>query len=232
MNTTGAAANLGADDALPWASPTRLDATLLVGELERAHLAEVIHDDVLQMLGTGLLAAEMCEQAWRLGRNDLLPDQFAQLRSVLEQCVGRLRHLMADLRPYQPGAQGLDGALQPLFRAHLQRSRGAITFGQETQEALTGSGELLAYRLIVEALATLRDPSQPTDIRIELRSASSALELTTSFQPSHEDGANADMLAPKRVAILRWLVHTLGGTVNQASLSPAGTQLQLRVPVP
>ena len=41
---------------------------LLLGELERAYLSEVIHDDVLQTLGASVLIADTCEQAWRFGR--------------------------------------------------------------------------------------------------------------------------------------------------------------------
>ena len=61
-------------------------------------LARRIHDRVLQLLGTALLKTEMCEQLGRLGREDEIMDTLAELRATLEETVGELRSIMADLR--------------------------------------------------------------------------------------------------------------------------------------
>lgn len=214
----------GRDDA-------QLNTALLVGELERAHLAEIIHDDVLQVLGAGLLAAEMCEHSWRLGRTDMLPSQLTNLRGVLEQGIGRLRQLMADVRPYQRENGGLDGALQSVFRTYLERSRGTITFGQHVERPLSNAAEVLAYRLILEALWSVQNLDQPIGIDLELRAQSSELELDVRFSPSQQSAAG-DPLASKRVAVLRWHVQALGGRLEQAQVLPVGVQLRVRLPLP
>ncbi len=61
-------------------------------------LARRIHDRVLQLLGTALLKTEMCEQLGRLGREDEIMDTLVELRATLEETVGELRSIMADLR--------------------------------------------------------------------------------------------------------------------------------------
>jgi signal transduction histidine kinase len=61
-------------------------------------LARRIHDRVLQLLGTALLKTEMCEQLGRLGRQDEIMDTLVELRTTLEETVGELRAIMADLR--------------------------------------------------------------------------------------------------------------------------------------
>ena len=61
-------------------------------------LAERIHNDVLQLLGSAMLQAEMCEQLNRLGREDEVPAVLGELRSALEQAVVELRTIMSDLR--------------------------------------------------------------------------------------------------------------------------------------
>jgi len=61
-------------------------------------LARRIHDRVLQLLGTALLKTEMCEQLGRLGREDEILDTLGELRATLEETVGELRSIMADLR--------------------------------------------------------------------------------------------------------------------------------------
>jgi signal transduction histidine kinase len=61
-------------------------------------LAQRIHDRVLQLLGTALLKTEMCEQLGQLGREDEIMDTLVELRATLEETVGELRSIMADLR--------------------------------------------------------------------------------------------------------------------------------------
>lgn len=61
-------------------------------------LARRIHDRVLQLLGSALLKTEMCEQLELLGRRDEIPANLSELRAALEETVGELRAIMADLR--------------------------------------------------------------------------------------------------------------------------------------
>jgi signal transduction histidine kinase len=67
-------------------------------------LARRIHDKVLQLLGSALLQAEMCEQLGQLGRNDEIPGQLGQLRESLNAAVVELRGVMAELREIDPEA--------------------------------------------------------------------------------------------------------------------------------
>jgi signal transduction histidine kinase len=61
-------------------------------------LAELIHDRVLQLLGSAMLQAEMCEQLGELGRTDEIPAQLRQLRDSLNEAVVELRGIMIELR--------------------------------------------------------------------------------------------------------------------------------------
>ena len=61
-------------------------------------LAERIHNKVLQLLGSALLQAEMCEQLGQLGRTDEIPTQLEQMRVSLHEAVVELRGIMAELR--------------------------------------------------------------------------------------------------------------------------------------
>jgi signal transduction histidine kinase len=61
-------------------------------------LAERIHNQVLQLLGSAMMQAEMCEQLSQLGRQDEVPAMLGELRSSLEQAVVELRAIMTDLR--------------------------------------------------------------------------------------------------------------------------------------
>jgi len=67
-------------------------------------LAQRIHNKVLQLLGSALLQAEMCEQLGQLGRTDEVPAQLTQLRDSLNEAVVELRGIMAELRDIDPEA--------------------------------------------------------------------------------------------------------------------------------
>jgi hypothetical protein len=61
-------------------------------------LAQRIHNRVLQLVGSALLKAELCEQLGTLGRAEDIPPTLAELRSVLEDTCLELRSIMAELR--------------------------------------------------------------------------------------------------------------------------------------
>ena len=61
-------------------------------------LAQRIHNRVLQLLGSALLKAEMCEQLERMGRTDKIPATLGELRAALEDTCLELRGIMAELR--------------------------------------------------------------------------------------------------------------------------------------
>lgn len=207
--------------------PAVLDTALAVGELERALLAELIHDDVLQALGAGLLVADTCERAWRAGRTEMLQSQFSSLRSTLEQSVDRLRELMADLRPYQPSEAGLEGALQPLFVSYRQRG-GAVTY-QQRPAHLPSRTQALAYRLIVEAVGAVHD--QPGPVEIDLNGSERFLDLDLSFRPSEGGDADIPLLTPKRIELIGSWLQALGGALTEEPIVPVGTRLRIHLPL-
>lgn len=204
----------------------------LLGELERSCLAEIIHDDVLQVLGAGLVAAETCEQAWQLRREELLPGYLDTLRRVLEQGIGRLRHLMVDLRPYRRQSGGLDGALQGVFGAFLDRNRGKIAYDERLDQPMSNLAELLTYRLVVETLRAVQDPDEPVDIRFSLRVQDTGLELEAVCRPCDGRTIKRALLAPNRIALIRWQVQAIGGSLTGEPAQPDGILIRIHLPVP
>jgi signal transduction histidine kinase len=71
-------------------------------------LARRLHDGVLQLLGTALLKAEMCEQLQKLGRDEQIPVTLAELRSAVEATVVEVRSIMAELRVPPVQAESAD----------------------------------------------------------------------------------------------------------------------------
>ena len=69
-----------------------------VGSLGADVLADRIHDDVLQLLGSAMLKAELCEQLGALGRATDVHSSLQELRDVLDRACFSLRDVMSDLR--------------------------------------------------------------------------------------------------------------------------------------
>ena len=176
---------------------------LLLGELERAYLSEVIHDDVLQTLGASVLIADTCEQAWRFGRTDLLEGQFARLRMVLEQASGRLRQLMTDLRPLDP-EHSLETALNRVAISHGPFFAGPVSLNLDIDAGLTVSQRILTYRSVLDALHCLREPSLVSALRIEVRSDAQNVKIEVCFDATAGHAEPGFLLASKMMGFLRW----------------------------
>lgn len=204
---------------------------LLLGELERAYLSEIIHDDVLQLLGASLLAADTSKQAWQLGRTDMLPDQLAKLHTMLGEATGRLRQLMSDLRPYEHDAQGLEGALQRMVAAHGLHFAGEITLDVGANRTLDQVAAMFAYRSILDSLHCVRDPATISGVHIAVRAERRRVDIDVSFETS-TDGPHAEnAVAPSRLGFVRWRTKSLGGTLAVKRTAPRSTSLHFRLPL-
>jgi signal transduction histidine kinase len=204
---------------------------LYAAELERSQLAKFIHDDVLQTLGTALMAADTAEQASRRGRSDMLPDQLARQRTLLEDTATALRSLMAELRPYEPGPGGLRAALSSIFGAYQERTGATVTWSLAGEVALGGLGELLAYRTALELLPASHDRSNATNVELTIGVDAGIIRIDATLTPAAPAGAAVRRLAPARVSVLRWRVQALGGSLEQTD-APGSTRIQVEAPIP
>lgn len=202
---------------------------LLLADLERAHLAEIIHDDVLQTLGTGLLAADTCLQAWDRGRTDRLGEQLAKLHALLGEAASRLRQLMSELRPYDPSDGGLEAALRRAAGAHGPASLSECVLDVKIPHDLNSTVAALAYRSVLESLRSIRNPSQVDRVLIKLRTGSRGLSIHVDFEVA-ADFVNDAVLPTSRVEFLRWRTRALGGSFTEQRRSPQSISLRFLLP--
>ncbi len=204
---------------------------LLLGELERGYLSELIHDDVLQLLGASLLAADTSEQAWRLGRTEMMSVQLEKLRATLGDATDRLRQLMSDLRPYEGDATGLAVAIERIVAAHQRHFAGEVTLDLHLDRPLDVAAAIFAYRSIVDALHCVRELAALSSLQIELHAKRRRLDIEVRFQMI-EAGTQAEgVLAPSRVAFVRWRTTSVGGALAEKHPAPGSTMLQFHLPL-
>ena len=63
-----------------------------------SHLADVIHDEVLQSIGVSILQADLCRRLWADRREAEAGVEMDNLVQALDRAVEALRHVLSDLR--------------------------------------------------------------------------------------------------------------------------------------
>jgi hypothetical protein len=61
-------------------------------------LAEVIHDDILQMLGVCLLEAELCRRFWKKGQQEQVVAELNEMVKILEAAAESSHRVLGDAR--------------------------------------------------------------------------------------------------------------------------------------
>lgn len=208
------------------AAAERLRATLGAAEQERRRWARELHDQTLQSLGALRLKLATARRA-----GDLAAWQRAGDAAIgqLEQEIGNLRAIIADLRPPALDEIGLEAALAALAEHH-QRSDGLIVhltlspaeplFAEELQIAI--------YRVVQEALSNVVRHARARQAQITITADSDRVTVQVS-----DDGIGFDPRQPAEgfgLVGIRERVLLLGGALRVKSGS-RGTLLQAAIPL-
>lgn len=130
-----------------------LDRLMSVTELERAQMAKLIHDDVLQSLGANLLKVQLCARLIELGRAEEGLQELVSLQADLGWSADRLRRLMIELQPLSDGGQELGEALR-CYVQHLPGGENvAVGMQPGCEEQFAGWVANAFYRLAQTAVA-------------------------------------------------------------------------------
>ncbi len=198
-------------------------------EEERRRLRRDLHDGVASALvGARMLAVAARRDAG--GRSGRL---LEQLSADLDSCTEEVRDLVDGLRP-----AALDDGLGPAVRHLADRTGEAgpqvvlhLDLGLET---LPAAIETVAYRIVTEALTNVAKHAGASACAVTVQRADRLLRVTVS-----DDGAGLPAAPTAEVgsrhgvglSSIRSRVEEVGGTL-QISTGPAGTRLEVVLPVP
>jgi len=156
------------DSSVP---PSAADAQMRIveaQEAERGRLAREVHDGPAQALSNAIFQVEVVQRL--LDRDEAAARvELQQLRDVLTRELKDVRAYMSQLRPPLLADLGLSGAIQ---EAANQIST-ALSVPVEVElepsvDALPETVEVVALRVIQEALQNARKHAQPSSIRIRM----------------------------------------------------------------
>ncbi|MDQ1713678.1 MAG: hypothetical protein QOE45_3128 [Frankiaceae bacterium] len=189
--------------------PVRSGAAALAEiEAERAALAGILHDDVLQTLITARWAAE---------RNG-----DALVGDAVRQAIAEARAALWALTPRTE-----DGTLTDALRTLADRvapDRVLVVHADGVPGRMDVAAATLAYRVVQSAVAACS--GRTVEVRVELRSG----DLTVSIA---DDGPAYDAAVDAPGSdLIRWLARagTLDGTARVGTSPGGGTTLWLQIP--
>jgi signal transduction histidine kinase len=204
-------------------------------EVERARLAQELHDGPVQDLIALGQQAEMAQQLVARGETVRAQDLLEETRRAELETVEELRRIIGALRPVYLEDLGFLPALEMLVQQTAERTPARAKLEQlGTARRFVPEVELAAYRIAQEALNNAVQHAQAQKIVVSVRCEPEGLTLSII-----DDGIGFDL--PPRPDILTQNGHfglvgiqeratRLGGTLQVHTAPEGGTQIVVRLP--
>lgn len=206
-----------------------------VEETERRELARELHDQIGQYLtalgiNINVIRTLLDNQASEEQIRERLDDSEA----LVEQTLGRMRNLMAELRPAVLDDYGLAAALD-WYGRQFEKRTGIVTRveGQALSPRLPSAAETALFRIAQEALTNVVRHAQASEVSLTLESTAEKVTLTI-----RDDGVGFKRKSSPRfidrhnwgIFIMRERAQGLGGTLQIETAPGEGTAVIVEVP--
>lgn len=205
---------------------SRLETTR---EEERSRIAREVHDQIGQELTAQRLTLAIAEEC--LSSEPLLAQKkLAEMRGFLNQMMGTVRGLIADLRPWILHDLGLGEAAEWLVRRTEELS------GLRCELSITGDPTAVdpqrstaVFRILQESLNNVTKHAQANRVAVDIKATGSLLELRVQ-----DDGVGLREQPQRRgfgLLGMRERAHALGGELSLQGLPGGGTLITCRLPL-
>ncbi len=205
-------------------------------EAEAARIARELHDELGQVLTSvkvELATLELGSAAPGAARPDpgALRARVADLKRRIDDAVGFVRRLSADLRPPVLDRLGLAAALEAHAREVEARTRLAVVLDVEgVEEPVDALASITLFRIAREALTNVVRHAEATEVSIDLRGTDEAYVLTI-----HDDGkgigpGDAEDVRALGVLGMKERCALAGGTLALSGAPGRGTTLVATIP--
>jgi two-component system, NarL family, sensor kinase len=205
-------------------------------EAERARLASELHDHVTQLICASLIRSQAL--ANRLATNDDLSSKAAlKLREMLGTTAEEVERISRNLHPGVLDHLGLAAVLRAATAEFEHRTGVRVKLACPRSTArLPAETELTLYRILQEALKNVERHARARHVSVALSKHRGFVRLAI-----HDDGVGFDKNRPKAgrtganglgLLGIRERATYVGGTLEVASTRRAGTEIEVRIPVP
>jgi two-component system sensor kinase len=200
-------------------------------EEEKTRIARELHDELGQMLTAAKMDLSALRARLPAGES---ADRAARIGELLDQTVGSMRRISADLRPLMLDDLGLADAAAWLVEEFAKRSGIAVHFERPEEFDPGAIDRALAntvYRALQESLTNIARHAGAKQAWVLLGARNGALHLEVE-----DDGRGispADLAKAKSLGLkgMRERVAYLGGALEIERAARGGTRLRLQVPI-
>ncbi|MBI4259007.1 MAG: hypothetical protein HY658_00420 [Actinobacteria bacterium] len=207
-----------------------LDRVVTAEEETRRRMALDLHDDSVQVVAAAILRMEAL-----IGRHPgtEVAGGLDGVRRELRSALARLRAMMFELHPPTLDRDGLAAAL----RLHVERSAGPSETAIVVEDGLTREPppkiRVIAYRIVLEALANIRKHAHATEALVILDEMDGGVRVRVvddgvGFDPAALTEPNGDHLG---LPSMRERAEMAGGSWSVESAPGRGTVVTIRLPL-
>jgi len=197
-------------------------------EEERQRIAGDVHDDSVQVMTAVAMRLNLVRRAL----TD--PDELAAMEKLelsVQEAIGRLRHLLFELRPDSLDRDGLAAAITEYGQLRLTDVIFRVDqslVGEPPHEART-----ILYRVAQEALNNAKKHADARTVNVALANRDGGIEIRVEDDGVGFDAARAGEPTPGHLGILSMSerAEMAGGTLEIQSAPGIGTTLRCWLPI-
>jgi PAS domain S-box-containing protein len=208
----------------------RMNSTI---EAERNRIARDIHDGPIQGISAASLSLEAIKMMLAAGDAEEAKDMLAKVRVELSDEAESLRRLMSNLRPPLLDERGLIPAVRELaLRAETDLGI-TVNVDGASDQAVPEEVEVLAYRVVQEALSNVSKHAQASNVDVRIRCTAGILDIEVGDDGLGFDPSKArDFLRKGKVGLasMRERTELGGGTFTVRSQTGRGTTVSASLP--
>ena len=204
-----------------------LQRMVTLQEEERQHIAEVIHDDMLQ----SMVGAKMRMFLLRDG-SDADVQTAATVEAAIDRAIKRMRNLMSDLRP-QILEMGLIPALQQSIAEFNEEGRIKVTLQEQLGAEPAPLVGTTLYRIAREAVNNAQKHAPGAAVTVTLRGSPDAGFTAVigddgpGFTPQEDGGSPEGHMG---LTSMRERAEALGGWLRLSTAPGRGTRIEVWLP--
>jgi signal transduction histidine kinase len=217
-----------------------LDQVINQQEAERKKLVDDIHNHTLQTLAHCLFQLDLMHQRTGQLPVDEAQAEISRVRDTLAENIDRLRATIFQLRPSTLDILGLESALREYFTRFEGDTSIRTKLEIDLPDRFDTIAETRVYRLVQEAVDTIRHRDEVTRIGFRIRQRENDILVTiaddglgvnsdvlddTSRLPSQEYSDNE-----RRLVTLRERAELAGGALHLTRRSGGGSLIQVVLP--
>jgi two-component system, NarL family, sensor kinase len=207
-----------------------------VQEAERGRVALELHDGITQLLCAVLFRSQTLADKL-LARDGPLKKEATKLREMLGHAVEEVERISRNLRPSVLDQLGLVDVLCDTSTEFTNRSDVSVKLDcVQLTARLPANTELALYRILQEALRNVEKHARARHVLVQLTKQGDIVQLTIKddgigFDPDHHP-AGRKRRGGLGLLGMRERATYVGGALKIKSVRRAGTEIEVRIPLP